>query len=239
MIGQPAPNERRPTPVDASRALSGWGFLVQSDLPDRPGPAFLLVALRPRPELDHFDAESIEFWVTHAGAGHRERLTRTPPRSAERDFSWGTIRIVDRLDASNTYLTFGGSLSTALVEDAVIAVFTSPVPLLRRGGHSQVLDEAAANVGAFFARLMIAVDYTPGFEARLAAARPIERYAAFIADLVERHRSRPDRFDRSAGLWSLARTQRTRIAREDPIAWRAGLRLLAEIVPADGATELA
>lgn len=239
MIGQPPRDDRRPTPIDASRALSGWGFLVQSDLPDRPGPAFLLVALRAAPELDHFDAESIEFWVTRAEAGHRERLTRTPPLSAERDFSWGTIRIVDRLDASNVYLTFGGSLSTAVVDDALIAVFTSPVPLLRRGGHSQVSDEAAANVGAFFARLMIAVDYTPGFEARLAAARPIDRYAAFIADLVERHRSRPDRFDRSAGLWSLARTQRTRLAREDPAAWLAGRRLLAEIAPAAGGTDLA
>lgn len=209
--------------------MSGWGFLVQSDLPDRPGPAFLLVALRAGPEFDHVAPEAVEFWVTHAGAGHRERLTRTPPLSAERDFSWGTIRIVDRPDASNAYLTFGGRLSAARIDDAVIAVFTSPVPLLRRGGHSPVWDDAAASVGAFFARLMIAVDDTPGFEARLAAARPIDRYAAFIADLADRHRSRPDRFDRSAGLWSLARAQGTRIAREDPAAWLAGRRILAEV----------
>ena len=37
--------------------------------------------------------------------------------------------------------------------------FTSPAPLLRRGGHSQAWDPPAEWLGGFFGRLLLAVDY--------------------------------------------------------------------------------
>ena len=151
-----------PTPEDASRSLAQLGFLVRSDLPDRAGPAYLLVALREHPALTHYDPEAVEYWVTRDHVGRRQQLTRqTPLPIDEQPFSWGEIRIVDRLHVTNEYLTFGGSLSAGLVDGVEIAVFSSTVPLLRRGGHSQSWDEAAENVGAFFGRAKIAVDYVP------------------------------------------------------------------------------
>ena len=105
------------------------------------------------------------------------------------DFSWGMIRIVDRLRVTNEYLTFGGRLDAGLVDDAIVAAFTSTAPLLRRGGHSQGWDAGADLVGAFFGRLMIAVDYRPGFEAAIGDASPIARYAAFVRDCAERRRA--------------------------------------------------
>jgi hypothetical protein len=119
----------------AAPLLADLGFLASPDLPDRPGPAYLLVAIREVPTLRHYDPEVVEYWVTEAGRGTRRTLGRETRLPIETEFSWGLIRIVDRLRVTNEYLTFGGRLSAAAVDGAVIAVFTSPAPLLRRGGH--------------------------------------------------------------------------------------------------------
>ena len=156
-------------PASAGGLLANWGFLAEPDLPDRPGPAWLLVAIRPVPTLRHFDPELVEFWVSEQDRGRHATITYETPMPLNRPFSWGLIRTVDRLKVSNEYLTFGGTLVADAVEDAVVAVFTSPAPLLRRGGHSQVWDPPAEWLGAFFGRLLVAVDYEPGFEALVAA----------------------------------------------------------------------
>ncbi len=216
-----------PTPEDASRSLAQLGFLVRSDLPDRAGPAYLLVALREHPALTHYDPEAVEYWVTRDHVGRRQQLTRqTPLPIDEQPFSWGEIRIVDRLHVTNEYLTFGGSLSAGLVDGVEIAVFSSTVPLLRRGGHSQSWDEAAENVGAFFGRAKIAVDYVPGFEARFNELRPEARYGAFLADLVERYRAEPRLRETQPQLWSLVTTEVHRLERENPQDLRDGRSLL-------------
>ena len=91
---------------------------------------------RPR-RLQHFDPEAVDYWVTERGRGERRTLTHATPMPRSEDFAWGLIRLVDRLGISNEYLTFGGHLDAASVDDVVVAAFTSPAPLLRRGGHSQ------------------------------------------------------------------------------------------------------
>ena len=216
-----------PTLAAASLNLAQLGFLVRSDLPDRAGPAFLLVALREHPALTHYDPELVDYWVTRGGAGRRAQLTRgTVLPIDDRPFAWGEIRIVDRLHVSNEYLTFGGRLSVGLVDGVAIAVFTSTVPLLRRGGHSQGWDEAAENVGAFFGRARIAVDYVAGFEARFAALRPEARYGAFIADLADRYRAQPTLRETHARLWALITAEEHRLNRLVPDDVRDGRRLL-------------
>lgn len=219
-----------PTPADAFRTLTQLGFLAHSDLPDQAGSAYLLVALRDRPALTHYDPEAVDYWITRDGVGRREQLTRTTPLPiADRPFAWGEIRIVDRLHVGNEYLTFGGRLSAALVDGVAIAVFASTVPLLRRGGHSQGWDEAAENVGAFFGRAKVAVDYVPGFEARLAALRPEARYSAFIEDLADRYRGEPLLRETQSHLWSLVMAEEHRLARASAGDLQEGRSLLAEI----------
>ena len=229
-VQTPARPDRRiaaPTPLEAFRSLAELGFLVRSDLPDRPGPAYLLVALREQPALSHYDPEAVDYWVGSDGRGRHERLTRlTGLPIDERPFAWGEIRIVDRLRVANEYLTFGGTLSADLIDDVAVAVFTSPVPLLRRGGHSQGWDEAAENVGAFFGRVRIAVDYVRGFEAKLVAARPETLYGAFIADLADRYRSQPTLPDIQPRLWSIVSTEEHRLENVLPADLRAGRSLL-------------
>ena len=214
-----------PPPSDR---LADLGFVVGPDLPDRPGPAFLLVALRDAPTLRHYDPERIEYWVTQRGHGVRRELSRATPLPIDQPFSWGMIRLIDRLAVTNEYLTFGGRLSAAEVDGATIAVFTSPAPMLRRGGHSQIWDEGTEELGAFFARIVAAVDQYPQLESRLAAADPLVRYAVFLVDVVGRYRASPDLRTLDPQAWTLLRAEESLMRREHRAAWDAGSAILAE-----------
>lgn len=211
-----------PDPVSAAPLLTNLGFLSNCDLPDRPGPAFLLVALREAPTLRHFDPEMVEYWVSAEGRGRRRQQTLRTKVPIDTEFSWGQIRIVDRLQEENDYLTFGGRLVSASVDGTIISVFTSPAPLLRRGGHSQVWDRGAENLGAFLARVLLAVDYTPGFEAALASADPISRYAAFVADTMARYRATAVLRAHEPDLWMLMQAEEARLRLKNPTEWAAG-----------------
>ena len=224
--------ERRAThaaaPRDARAAadlLRGLGFVSRCDLPDQPGPAYLLVALRPAPTLHHYDPEAVDYWVSVGGRGHRRRISRDSRLPIHSEYSWGLIRLVDRLHVTNEYLSFGGDLSAEVIDDVVVARFVSSAPILRRGGHSQGWDEGAEALGAFFGRFMLAIDYVPGFEATAAAASPLTRYAAFLSDAVRRYRAssplRAAQHELSALLHAAAR----RLSAEDAMAWAAGTQL--------------
>ena len=168
----------------------------------------------------------IDYWVSDEGRGSRRTLTHDTSMPRSEDFSWGLIRLVDRLGVSNEYLTFGGHLDAALIGDVVVAAFASPAPLLRRGGHSQGWDEGADAIGGFFARMMVAVDFKPGFEGSFAAAEPLTRYAAFVRDSDHRRhgQKRSTSFDDPLGR--LVRHEATRLRATAPGAWDAAGALL-------------
>ena len=216
-------------PASAAPILADLGFIASSDPPDRPGPAYLLVALREAPTLHHYDPEAVEYWVTEAGRGAARTLTRQTRLPIETDFSWGLIRIVDRLQVTNAYLAFGGHLSAAVIDGVVVAVFTSPAPLLRRGGHSQGWDQGADSVGAFFSRFLLAVDYAPGFEGRVARADPLARYAAFLADGLARYRASSRLRDDQPELWTLLQAEERRVQTDHPSEWAGGQALWHEV----------
>jgi hypothetical protein len=173
---------------EAARHVENLGFLdVNGTAPQAPGGSNLVVALRERPTLVHFDPERVEHWVAVAGRGKPAEITRNSPLPLQRPFAWGTIRVVDRLDVFNSFLTFGGVVR-AVERDAstTLVVFSSDAPILRSTGHSQGVDLSTGEVGAFFARMMIPIDFTPGVEARIAAAPPMTVYAAFHATVEAR-----------------------------------------------------
>jgi hypothetical protein len=217
--------------AEAAVRKGRWGFLAHPDLPDGPGPAFLLVALRPVPTLEHYDPEAVEYWVSTDSCGERRTLTHTMPMPRSEPFSWGLIRLVDRLGVSNEYLTFGGHLDAAEIDGVVLAAFTSPAPILRRGGHSQAWDAGADAVGAFFGRLLAAVEVRAGFEARLAAATPLTRYAAFMRDRSARSWRAGPAVRGGDDLEPLLRREATRLRRAAPEAWAAAESLLAAATP--------
>lgn len=225
-VGAPPPWDG---PVAASPRLADLGFLASSDLPDRAGPAYLLVALRPTPTLRHFDPEIVRYWVSRDGRGVRRTLVRDTPRPVDEAFSWGLIRVVDRLGVSNEFLSFGGRVRAELVGDAVIVVFDSPAPILRRGGHSQVLDVCADHLGAFFGRLLLAVDILPGFERAAAEADVLTRYSAFVHDAFERFAACDTMRELEPAASRLIRAEARHLRVDHPASWHAGADLAAAI----------
>jgi len=218
-------------PAIAAGQLEDWGFLAHSDLPDGVGDAYLLVALRDRPTLRHFDPERIDLWVTRGGRGTPLEITHATPE-LDLGFSWGTVTIVDRLAVSNEYVVFGGHLTSHRVDGMTVVTFASPAPILRRGGHSQGWDEAAVDLAAFFGRVMVAVDYVPGFEAAMSAADPVARYAAFVSDCIARYVAAAALRLQHPRLWTLLRSEATRLESGHPAEWAAGLALAAAARPA-------
>ena len=214
-------------PRDAAGLLTNWGFLARPDLPDRPGPALLLVAMRERPTLRHYDPESIRYWAGLDGRGVARVIDRRTGLPLEESFAWGRITIVDRLGITNEYLGFGGRVRAARVEDAAIVVFESPAPILRRGGHSQRWDRGAEEIAAFFGRFLLAVDVIPGFEAQAVAASPDAIYAAFLIDTARRYRQSETLRQSDPDLAALLRREEQRLRDQRPATWDEGARLLA------------
>lgn len=222
----PAPLSAPIDPAVAAGRLADWGFLAHPDLPDGSGDAYLLVALRDAPTLRHFDPELVDLWVSQGSRGVRQEITRSTP-GFDSAFSWGTIEIVDRLGVSNEYVTFGGDLTVAQVGDMTVVICVSLAPILRRGGHSQGWDEAAVDLAAFFGRILIAVDYVPEFESRIAGAQPLARYSAFIADSGARYRASEALRGEHSAFWSLMRVEENRLRHDHPTEWADGSALAA------------
>lgn len=236
---------RLPEMIDpglASELLANWGFLAQPDLPDQPGPAYLLVAIRAHPTLEHYDPELVEFWVTDEhGHGVQETISYASRLPREIEFSWGRISAVDRLGVTNRYLTFGGHLRAERIDGDVICIFSSPAPLLRRGGHSQGWDSGAQSVGGFFGRFRAASGYAHAFERLAGDTDPVARYAAFVCEFVTRYRRSEYLRDQYPRLWTIMLTEERRLQKEHPQAWRDGSRLLAatqQVTSGHGSSEL-
>lgn len=221
-----SPAEPPLAPAEAATRLGDWGFLAHPDLPDGSGPAYVVASISPRPTLRHFDPEAVHYWRTLAGRGTLAVLDRDTPTPLERPFAWGEIRLVDRLHVSNDYVTFGGTLRADRVGDATVAVFSSPAPLLRRGGHSQLADHAAADVAAFFARLLVAIGVQPSLERDVAAAGPLALYAAFLEDAAGRLARHPAVAVARREFATLVAVERQRLALGAPDATKTGRDIL-------------
>ncbi len=222
--------------AETARLLASLGFVNHANLPNSGPFAHLVVGLRPTPTFQHFDPQAIRYWANEFGRGRPQEITPpSPPRPAT-DFSWGRIEIVDRRLVTNTWLTFGGRLFQDRIDDELACRFVSPAPILRSGGHSQVFDPGAATIGAFFARLMIAIDYQPGFEQQLAAATPLARYSSFLADFRRRCEASIRFREADETLVDLLDIERERIQATCPADWFAGLDLLAAAQPEPSAT---
>ncbi len=216
---------------EAAGHVHSLGFLdVNGTAPQAPGGANLVVALRERPTLVHFDPERIEHWVAAGERGRPAEITRATTLPLDRPFSWGTIRVIDRLEVFNSFLTFGGVVR-AVARDAstTLVVFSSEAPILRSTGHSQGIDLSTGEVGAFFARLMIPIDFTPGAEARITAANPMAIYSAFHASIDARLEGSEELRASHPGFDAWCHRERHRLAESFGPEWEAGSALAHDL----------
>jgi len=214
---------------DAASELAHLGFVLRdgSRTGTVPGPR-LLVALRDQPTLEHFDPEEITYWAARGGRCHLERLDAKTPMPLSREFAWGRLQVTDRIPVSNQFLSFGGSLIGDRVDaHEIVVAFVSRAPIVRWAGHSQGVDPFADEIGAFFARLMVPVDYQPEAEARIAEATPDARYAAFLQHAGRRLRPGSRLREADPALARNVDHEAHRLAHDDPAAWHDGEVLLS------------
>ncbi len=215
----------------ASGIIRDLGFSIVSGVdPREPAATDLVVALRDEPTLRHFDPEEVTFWVPREGRGRPRELTRDSPMPLETRFAWGRISIADRLGLSNQWLSFGGIVHAAeLDEGTTVVAFVSPAPIQRWSGHSQGLDMLTPEMGAFFARLMIPIDFEPGAEHAILDADPLALYCAFVRDVHARQHASSRLVQADRALASYVEHAAKRLEEAEAAAWADGERLLATI----------
>lgn len=217
--------------AEAADVIAELGFSIVTGVdPHDPAATRLVVALRDEPTLRHFDPEEVSFWMPVEGRGRPRQLDRDSHLPLEGRFAWGRISIADRLGLTNQWLSFGGTVRAAELDAATTVVaFDSPAPIQRWSGHSQGLDLLTPEMGAFFGRLMIPIDFEPGAEARIAEVDPFVLYCAFLRDVVAREgRSVPLVQADGAFAGHVAHEAR-RVAETRPRAWSEGGELLAAL----------
>ncbi len=212
------------------------GFSIVSGVdPREPAATDLIVALRDEPTLRHFDPEEVTFWVPREGRGRPRELTRDSSLPYESRFAWGRISIADRLGLSNQWLSFGGTVRAAAPDaTTTVIAFVSPAPIARWSGHSQGLDLLTPEMGAFFARLMIPIDFEPGAEDTILDADPLALYGAFVRDVDARIRASTRFVQADRRLATYIEREARRLEEAEPVAWAAGERLLEAIHLAAG-----
>jgi hypothetical protein len=216
---------------EAAERLARLGFVVVDGThPEETGTAQLLVALRRVATTEHFDPEIVEYWEARGGRGRLVELARTTPVHARQPFSWGTIRVVDRVDAFNSFMSFGGEVTLAALDaDTTIVVFESPAPIVRSTGHSQSVDPLTAEVGAFFARIKVPIDFSPGAEERIAALPPRALYGAMLAALQRRYAHNEALRDAHPAIATWAAREGHRMREGQSADWAAGEQLTADL----------
>ena len=231
-------NETRPTVPDDSRWLEGVGRILSNlgfELiePDHSAPdetSHLLAALRPQPTLRHFDPDTISYWITDGARGRTASLDREARFPIVADYAWGQITLADRLGVKNEFLSFGGTMRAQMTDDTTVLVdFSSHAPILRWSGHSQATDPLAAEIGAFFARIKVPIDFVPGAEGMVAKATPRTLYCAFIQSVRERLSAARTLRDANRWLveWSSRESQRMETTAGEH--WRAAVDLRRQL----------
>lgn len=216
---------------EATRRLEDLGFWLDSPFPGRRGPSRLMIAIRDEPTLRHYDPEKVRFWTTDADdRGCAVDLTRRSRMPVATAYSWGKVELFDRFGIQNDFLSLGGRLAArAVAPHETVLLFRSRAPILRLGGHSQEPDPLATDLGAFFGRIMVPIDFRPGVETEISQATPIERYAAFLryeTEWFHRHRVLVREHPRDVAILAAESRQ---LRNAVPAAWEAGAHLLARL----------
>jgi hypothetical protein len=217
--------------ADTAADLANLGFELRDGLlpGTTPGPR-LMVALRDVPTLAHFDPEEITYWEVHLGRGRLATLDRRTELPRAQSFSWGRIQLADRIPETNQFLSFGGTLlADAADEHQTFVAFVSRAPIVRWAGHSQGVDPSVDQIGAFFARLMVPIDFQPDAEANVAKADPETLYAVFLHDAAHRFRIGGHLHDEYPDVVARLSHEARRLEHDNPVAWNAGAELLASL----------
>ncbi len=221
---------------EASQLMAHLGFVAFRTPPGAATPDTCLMAMiHDVPTLRHFDPERASFWVLDDDHGRIEVVDRDTPMPLSRPFSWGRIRLIDRLGMRNSFVGFGGWLDGERVgPGATLLIFSSQAPILRLPGHSQLPDGAADQALTFFGRMVPRLWSSPDMEALVADAGPEALHAAFLVYSQRRLAASAMLRDAAAGDASPVVRELDRVRLDRPEAIDAGRQLLDELGLAAG-----
>jgi len=167
---------------EAAGLMADYGFVAFRTPPNAEvTDSCLMAMIRDAPTRRHFDAETVSYWVMGNGHGQTQLLDREARTPISRPFSWGRIRLVDRLGMRNSFVSFGGWLTGERVgADALLFIFRSAAPILRLPGHSQRSDLLSDDALSFFGRLVPRLWSSPAHERLVGSVPPDDLYAAFL-----------------------------------------------------------
>lgn len=217
--------------AESAGIVHDLGFSIVTGV-DRANPAAtdLVVALRDRPTLRHFDPEAIHFFETAGTRSRARTIDRASVLPLIETFEWGRVAIADRLGMTNQWLSFGGEVRAEALDDSTTIVrFHSPAPIQRWSGHSQGLDLLTPEMGAFFGRLMVPVDFQPGAEGRLVGTDPLALYCAFLANATRRMGGSGSFAAADQPLVAKLASEARRLRAGAPAAWGEGEELLRSL----------
>ena len=214
--------------IAARELVEDLGFLLVPGPPLGIGRAYLIVAIRRSPTLAHFDPEQVDYWQTVNQRGAPVTVDASTPDDAG-EFSWGEIRIVDRLGAQNVFAAFGGGIETRRFDSTRILLFSSQAPIVARGGHSQEWGAESHEIDAHIACMRAAAVPGSDLERRLAAASPVARYASFLVTRIASASAGERRAGWSKADQALLRAEGRRLRTQAPADWDAGARLAEDL----------
>src|SRR5688500_17155318 len=115
----------------AADLMADVGFVAFRTPPDAElKDSCLMAMIRDAPTRRHFDPETVSYWVIESGHGQTEVVDHGAQTPISRPFSWGRIRLVDRLGKRNSFVSFGGWLTGERVgADALLLIFRSSAPI--------------------------------------------------------------------------------------------------------------
>jgi hypothetical protein len=218
--------------TDAPELLSDIGYLLVHGSPFQRGPAYLLVAIRPRPTRAHFDPERIEYWCAGSGAAQPATLEwpfAVPPPA----YSWGTIKVIDRVAAVNRFVSFGGSLSGARDGALSAALFRSDAPILAVSGRGEAGDPLAASVLGFFARLAAACGADSALARHVSAMDALALYAAYLMRTLDLYSGGAGAPTAPPRLRTVLRSELCLLGRDSPPSADGGEALVRRLERAD------
>jgi hypothetical protein len=197
--------------VDAPDLLDDIGYLLVHGSPFERRAAYLLIAIRPRPTRAHFDPDRIEYWSAGRQAAEQASL-EWPMSVPPANYSWGTIKVIDRVAAINQFVSFGGSLSVTHDGTLSAALFRSDAPILALGGRGDAGDPLAASVAGFFARLRAACGRDAAFAREVSAMEPLGIYAGYLVRTLELYAGHLARPTLSARMHAVLRSELSLLA---------------------------
>ena len=234
LAAPPAPPEGiedAPITLDvASELMSQLGFVDFRTPPGDTMPQSCLMAiLRATPTLVHFDPERVTYWAVEQGRGQLAVIDSPSVAPISRPYSWGPIRLFDRLGIRNSFVSFGGWLTGEPVgADALLLVFRSEAPIFRLPGHSQHSDLLAEDALAFFGRVVPHL-WSPADERFVASVPPEELYAAYLIHERSHDSGREEIQGSGGGPTRAARREIELLANHRPQVLAGGEALLARL----------